>query len=131
MMRANWPAPPCIKTYTTLRSSEFKLGERSQLKDILDLPSEPIWLNQIHGTTAVPALIANQDKEADASFTDQPRQVCVVITADCLPILLCHRQGTHVAAIHGGWRGLVNGIIENTLDALALPPEEILVWFGP
>lgn len=145
-----WPAPLNIHAYTTLRSGgvseapyhSFNLGEhvgddekhvqmnRALLKNKLQLPNEPIWLKQTHSTLVLPAttLIG---QEADATFSHQAKQVCTVMTADCLPLLLCNRSGTHVAAIHAGWRGLAHGIIENTLDVLNVPAEDILVWLGP
>jgi polyphenol oxidase len=55
----------------------------------------------------------------------------VILTADCLPITLCNKQGNEVAAIHAGWRGLYNGVIENTLSELASPPSELMAWIGP
>lgn len=150
-IQPNWPAPDNIKACTTLRTGgvsqppyeQFNLAthvgddlkqtleNRTQLKQLLKLPNEPIWLKQIHSTIAVSALPKNNGIEADASFTDQANRVCVVLTADCLPILICNRKGTHVAAVHAGWRGLANGVIETTLKALNLPPQELLVWLGP
>ena len=91
---------------------------------------QPAWLKQVHGLVvadADPAVVA----EADASWTDQPGIACTVMTADCLPALFCDRAGTRVAAAHAGWRGLAGGVLEATLDRLALAPEEVLVWLGP
>jgi YfiH family protein len=143
-IQPDWPAPACIKAYTSLRNSRIGIRQeevtpeptvgdidRSLLKKLLPLPHEPIWLKQTHSTIVVPAIPKNQGVEADASYASCPYEVCAVLTADCLPILLCQRDGTHVAAIHAGWRGLANGIIEATVDALQLPPDEILAWLGP
>ncbi|HSW69022.1 MAG TPA: peptidoglycan editing factor PgeF [Gammaproteobacteria bacterium] len=147
----DWPAPAHVRAATTLRSGgvseapyhTFNLAEnvnddeqavrinRNILKNMLSLPDEPIWLKQIHSQTVVLAETRARGREADASFTHQTGQVCVVTTADCLPVLVCNRRGTSVAAIHAGWRGLANGIIENTLQAMSLSPLDILVWLGP
>lgn len=139
----NWPAPLAIKAYTTLRTptthpayGEQSLREKipainSRLQKLFSLPEEPIWLTQKHTVTAIEALPENKYQMADASFTDQPNRVCIVFTADCLPLLICTKQATHVAAIHAGWRGLANGIIEATLQALQQSPDELLVWLGP
>ena len=151
LLLPNWPAPQNIKAYTTLRSGgvsaapfdTFNLAthvgdnsqhvekNRDQLKKILNLPADPIWIEQTHSTIVLPALPQNRNKSADATFTNQVNQVCVVLTADCLPILLCDRAGTHVAAIHAGWRGLSNGIIENTLQVMHIPSNNLLAWLGP
>lgn len=141
VIEPQWPAPPCIKAYTTLRSSGIGVRQtaertpgnvnRPRLKQVLNLPANPIWLNQTHSTIALPALTEHNGQEGDAVFTQTTQQVCAVLTADCLPLLICHRLGTHVAAIHAGWRGLAQGVIEATLQALQLPPEDILVWLGP
>jgi YfiH family protein len=130
-IQPHWPAPAHIKAYTTTRLSGDINTDREQLKTRIPLPEEPVWLRQTHSIIALPAQAKNRYKEADASFSDSPRQICAVLTADCLPILLCHHKGTHVAAIHAGWRGLVNGIIESTLAALNLPPDTLLAWLGP
>lgn len=146
-----WPAPSHIKAYTTLRSGgvskppfdQFNLAthvgdneahvlqNRKILKETLGLPADPIWIEQTHSTIAINAHPDNRECEADASFSNELNQVCVVLTADCLPILLCNKKGTYIAAIHAGWRGLANGIIESTLIELNLPNEEWLAWLGP
>lgn len=94
------------------------------------LPAEPVWLQQVHGTVAI-ELPAMAGSIADAAWTRQPGQVCVVMTADCLPILLCNQAGTAVAAIHAGWRGLCDGVIESTVRAMSESPRNLMAWLGP
>ncbi len=140
-IQPSWPAPTGIKAYTTLRHSEIGYRQstertpgdidRARLKNLLQLPNDPIWLNQVHSATAVEAIPAHDGLAADAVFTNQPNRVCAVLTADCLPVLVCNKQGTQIAAIHAGWRGLANGVIEATLQSLQIPPDETLVWLGP
>jgi YfiH family protein len=134
----NWPAPANIKAYTTTRLGWGEPGCRAwmpeaadKLVTVLQLPDKPIWLKQHHGTKVVEAVPAQCGMEADASFSYTANQICLVETADCLPILICNRQGTYVSAIHAGWRGLANGIIEASLQALAQPADELLIWLGP
>ncbi len=103
---------------------------RALLKKVL--PSEPVWLNQVHGTTVVDAENVTGLPDADASFTRKPRVVSVIMTADCLPVLLCDRKGTVIAAAHAGWRGLAGGVLGNTVDALRQGSDsEIMAWLGP
>ncbi|MDR3492813.1 MAG: peptidoglycan editing factor PgeF [Gammaproteobacteria bacterium] len=133
---ADWPAPTRVKAYSTLRHSGVSQTPRTELNqqrliELFKLPEPPTWIQQTHSVIPAEALQANQNKEADAVFTHQTNKVCAVVTADCLPVLLSTSTGSHVAAIHAGWRGLLNGIIENTLDALHLPTDDILVWLGP
>lgn len=150
-LKPNWPAPNNINAYTTLRTGgksqapydQFNLANhvgdepslvqknRTILKNELKLPNDPIWIEQIHGITALKAIPENRHCEADASFTNEQDQVCVILTADCLPVLICNTEGTHVAAIHAGWRGLVNGIIEQTVKQMGLPGESLMAWLGP
>jgi len=140
-IKADWPAPAQVKTYTTTRDgwggryphpSHLSLaGEGESLRSLLHLPSDPVWLNQIHGTTVVEANPGNTEQTADASYAIESKRVCVISTADCLPVLICNKNGTHVAAIHAGWRGLAAGIIENTVTAINQPASDLLVWLGP
>ncbi|MDF7680171.1 purine nucleoside phosphorylase YfiH [Enterobacteriaceae bacterium ESL0689] len=96
------------------------------------LPSDPIWLEQIHGTTVLQLDgDPDQSQRADASYCRIPGRVCAVMTADCLPVLFCNRAGTEVAAAHAGWRGLCDGVLEETIACFADKPENILAWLGP
>lgn len=129
-IKPNWPAPAHVKAYTTLRNV-WDDHPNDKIKSLLSLPSDPLWITQKHTNIVVEATVENQHKIADASFSVHPNHVCVVLTADCLPVLICNKQGTHVAAIHAGWRGLASGVIEATIDALQQPADDLLVWLGP
>lgn len=150
-LKPNWPAPASIKAYSTCRTggvsegpyASFNLGlsagdehahvmeNRQRLAEMLALPDTPIWIKQIHSNIAVPATPENRFTEADASYTREKNRVCIVMTADCMPILLCNQQGTEVAAIHAGWRGMSSGIIEATIKGLHSPRSDLLAWLGP
>ena len=131
-IKPNWPAPHNIKAYTSTKHSWDGNQENiSHLTSLLHLPNPPIWLAQIHSTDVVNAEPSSTRAIADASFTSEKNRICTALTADCLPILICNQPGTHVAAIHAGWRGLANGIIENTIQALSLPHDDLLIWLGP
>ncbi len=145
----DWPAPANVRALQTLRMGgcspapwdSLNLGDhvgddparvaanRGNLRE--QLPAEPLWLNQVHGTTVVDAASAVQRVAADATFSRRPGAVCAVMTADCLPVLFCDRAGTVVAAAHAGWRGLLDGVLENTVAAMQVPPGELLAWLGP
>lgn len=147
----NWPKPPNVHAYTTTRCGgyseanyhSFNLGDhvgdqpqhvqtnRELLMSHLHLPNEPFWLEQTHSNRVVIADQSATDQNADASITRTANTVCTILTADCLPILLTNIQGTEVAAIHAGWRGLANGIIKNSIEKMHSPPNEILAWLGP
>ncbi len=149
VIKANWPAPKNINAFTTTRIggcsqgpfASFNLGHHvedddnhvNQNRQLLQqqLPSEPLWLQQVHGNTVVQADLCNSYPKADAAFTSQASKVCCILTADCLPILLCDKQGKHIAAIHGGWRSLATNIIANTLQEMKVPPQDTLAWLGP
>ncbi len=106
------------------------LGNRTLLKQQAQLPADPEWLNQTHSTDVI-TLSDTSCRKGDASITQQINQVAVVLTADCLPLLVCNQQGTEVAAIHAGWKGLLDGIVINTIRAMASSPADLLVWLGP
>ncbi|MEW6352861.1 MAG: peptidoglycan editing factor PgeF [Pseudomonadota bacterium] len=147
----DWPAPACVRAYSTTRRGgvsappygEFNLAahvgddvhgvreNRARLAARLDLPAPPLWLDQVHGARVVDAAATDATPQADAAYTSAPRTVCAVLTADCLPLLLCDRAGTRVAAVHAGWRGLAAGVIEATLRAMQMPGSELLAWMGP
>lgn len=95
------------------------------------LPSEPVWLEQVHGVSVVDAANADCRPRADASISSRAGAVCVVMTADCLPLLLCNTDGTVVGAVHAGWRGLCAGMIENAVRAMRVPPPSLMAWLGP
>jgi hypothetical protein len=145
----DWLAPPGVRALTTTRRGgvsaapwdSFNLGDhvgddpqavaanRALLRR--ELPAEPLWLSQVHGTRCVDAATAAPRIEADASFTRQRGVVCAVLTADCLPVLLCDDSATVVAIAHAGWRGLAAGVIEATVGAMAVPGERLMAWLGP
>jgi len=109
-------------------------ANRALLRQELELPSEPLWLRQVHGIGVVDAdsdILAATPPEADAAVTRQRARVLAVLVADCLPVLLCRRDGTAIAVAHAGWRGLAAGVIEAAVAALGGPPGEILAWLGP
>jgi YfiH family protein len=95
------------------------------------LPGQPAWLQQVHGAAVVDAAAVPAGTRADASFSVLPGVVCAILVADCMPVLFTDRSGSRVAAAHAGWRGLVGGVLEATLSASGLRPDETLAWIGP
>ncbi len=95
------------------------------------LPGDPFWLKQVHGTVAVNVDKWPEINQGDAAYARQPGNVCAVMTADCLPVLFCDRQGAVVAAAHAGWRGLLAGVLESAVGAMQVVPGNILAWLGP
>ncbi|SCW99247.1 MULTISPECIES: peptidoglycan editing factor PgeF [unclassified Pseudomonas] len=144
----DWPAPARVKACVTTREGGVSLAPFDSLNlgdHVGDDPMAvaenrrrlidrfvitPAWLQQVHGIAVVEA-DPTQVATADASWTATPGIACTAMTADCLPVLFCNRAGTRVAAAHAGWRGLANGVLEATLDSLAVPANEILAWLGP
>jgi len=104
---------------------------RLRLRNALGLPHDPLWLNQVHGTAVAEATSHEVPPTADASFARSPGQACAVLTADCLPVLFCDRDGTSVAAAHAGWRGLAGGVLASALHAMSVAPDRVLAWLGP
>lgn len=121
-LRADWPAPGNIIAGTTLRTGDIAA---------VGLPGKPCWLNQLHGTCVVEAGNFDVPPGADAAIGSKPGDVCVVKTADCLPVLLCSSDGSEVGIAHAGWRGLAAGIIENTVAEMTHDPDGLLAWLGP
>lgn len=148
---AAWPAPENIHAGTTTRKggysksvfSSFNLAEhvgddagtvrknRDFLRQYLDLPEEPFWLQQVHGNIIVNLPHGRKNPEADGSYSRDPGQVCAVLTADCLPLLLCNRAGTEIAAVHVGWRGLCADIVSRALETFTCRNNQLLAWLGP
>ncbi len=118
----NWPAPANIHALSTTRN--MTLGE-------LDLPYKPLLLHQVHGAHIIVADKMKEDLQADGSYTQNSNIICIVKTADCLPILMCNKQGTCVAALHAGWKSLGAGIVESAIEKIPALPEDLLAWFGP
>jgi len=151
MIIPNWKKPTMVSAMSSTREHGFSVGcyqglnlgdhvgddrwcvekNRQWLLEKRMLPSLPIWLNQTHSTQVV---ILNEWTEklldADGIFTTTPGIVCSIMTADCLPILLVNKAGTEIAAVHAGWRGLVNGIIKNAIDCFS-EPGQVIAWIGP
>jgi YfiH family protein len=146
-----WPAPPGVRVISTLRlggSSEGPYASmnlaghvgdaaanveanRRLLRRAARLPSEPMWLEQVHGTDIVSHDGRSDVPRADAAMTRGRGRVCAVMTADCLPVVLADRDGSRVAVVHAGWRGLAQGVIEAAVHALHCPPKELVAWLGP
>ncbi len=143
----DWPAPANVRAIQTTRQGGVSRApydslnlashvgdsslavEQNRMRLASLFPSEPVWLQQVHG-----AVVADADRavclpQADACIAR--RGVCVVMTADCLPILLCDKAGTVVGAAHAGWRGLAAGVIEATVLAMEVAPENLMAWLGP
>lgn len=106
---------------------------RQLLRTTLALPNEPIWLEQVHGVEVIELRDSSLSKPpvADGIITQIPGQVLSIMTADCMPLLLCNAQGTEIAAVHGGWRSLAAGIIEKTVSHMQSPAKELIAWSGP
>jgi len=105
---------------------------RKRLYAAGNLPSKPVWLEQVHGKDVLTLAGEPYDsKRADASYSNTPGTVCAVMTADCLPVLFCNQSGTEVAAAHAGWRGLCEGVLEETVACFNDSPANIIAWLGP
>lgn len=148
-----WNAPANVRAAFTLRVGGVSEGpfaslntgthvgdapahvaeNRRRIHAALDLPSEPLWLNQVHGTAVFDAQSGSGSAPptADAAATRKPDTVVAIQVADCLPVLFAARDGSAVAAAHAGWRGLVAGVLENTVQSLELPGAELVAWLGP
>jgi YfiH family protein len=146
----DWPAPAHVRAAVSERSGGVSVGRyaslnlathvgdapeavvenRHRLAQALDLPSEPAWLKQVHGTR-IADLDSAWSGPADGAVTCRPGVVCAILTADCLPVLLTDRKGTRIGAAHGGWRGLAAGVLPAAVAAMGRPAAELLAWLGP
>jgi len=149
VIKADWDAPSCIRVMTTTRQDGYSKNEwsslnlathvgddlndvnknREKLIDELNLPSIPAWLNQTHSTNV--NTIECHNEEADAFYTTTPGVVGVVLTADCLPLVLTNKEGTAISVIHAGWRGLADGIIEKSAACFDEKTPAYYAWLGP
>jgi YfiH family protein len=146
----DWPAPESVGAFVTTRETGPSQGPFAAFNPAENLGDNPdhvalcrrqlekevgdgrplLWLNQVHGARVQQAFAA-EPPEADAAVATNRDYACVVLTADCLPVFLCDRRGERVAVAHAGWRGLAGGVIEATVGAMGLPPEELMAWLGP
>ena len=146
-----WPAPKNVKAVITTRKGgvskspydSFNLAmhvddnaddvatNRERLKQSLQLENEPVWLTQTHSNKVVEASSYIASDEADACYTSEVNKPCTVLTADCLPILICNKQGTWVEAIHAGWQGIARRVIEASILAYPGQKTELMAYFGP
>lgn len=104
---------------------------RRILRQKLDLPAEPVWLDQVHGTTVCDEHACAEKRRADAAYTERPGVVLAVLTADCLPVFFASRDGCEIGVAHAGWRGLEAGVLEATLDHFKARSADIIAWLGP
>ena len=146
----DWPVPETVRAVMTTRRGGFSTGpyasfnlashvgdderavaaNRQRLRDALSLPGEPQWLDQVHGRK-VATLSQPVMESADAAVAFEPGPVAAVLTADCLPLLLASRAGDRVGIVHAGWRGMVLGVVEAAVAALAGDPGDLVAWLGP
>lgn len=150
----DWPAPARVGALVTTRYGgdsvppydSFNLGthvgddlasvrrNRRLLRGVLPELRRLQWLNQVHGNrvvTVAPGLAPLPRRQADAGCIEQPGDGVAVLTADCLPVLLCARDGHVAAAAHAGWRGLLNGVLENTVRVMGVRGSNLMAWLGP
>lgn len=150
-LEPDWPAPARVKAVITTRQGGISrppydslnlalhVGDkptvvaknRALLREACDLPAEPFWLQQVHGCDVVDVASDHPGCEADAVYSRVAGQVCAVMTADCLPLLMADRAGREVCAVHAGWRGLAGGVVESAMSRFMAEPQELLVWLGP
>jgi YfiH family protein len=153
LLKMEWDLPPGVRAAFTTRlggmsvapwdsfnlathvddNPEHVAANRARLRDLLGLGSEPFWLNQVHGVevAGLAAKLASAAPDADASVTSRPGMACVVMVADCLPVLFTTLDGSRVGAAHAGWRGLASGVLEQTVRAIGVPGNQLRAWLGP
>jgi hypothetical protein len=153
VLRPGWSGALSVRAAMTLRSGGISVApfdtlnlgthvgddpsavheNRRRVLESLQLPSEPAWLEQVHGTTVInlDEAQSNTPPRADAAVARTPSRVCVIQVADCMPVLFAARNGSVIGAAHAGWRGLANGVLEATITAMKYDPTDLLVWLGP
>lgn len=151
LLTPDWPAPARVRACITTRmggnsngnyktnnlalhvgdDAEIVEANRLALVQQLSLKRNPQWLEQVHGIKVARARDDKLVRTADAAYTTETGLACVVMTADCLPILLCDRDGTQVAAVHAGWRGLAKGVVARAVQQFAIPAGQLLAYLGP
>ena len=150
-LEPDWPAPVRVKAIMTTRlggssrppydslnlalhvgdEASLVAQNRTLLRESCGLPAEPFWLQQVHGCDVADVAGDLPGCEADAVYSRTSGQVCAVMTADCLPLLMTNRAGSEVCAVHAGWRGLSEGVIESAVSRFRAATPELLVWLGP
>ena len=164
LIAPEWNAPPGVGSVMTTRRGGVSIApwdslnvgvhvgdspiavleNRMRVRKEGRLPSEPVWLDQVHGTSVVELDAANTPRtanaeqlmdsrrpRADAAVTRCEGVVCAIQVADCLPVLFAARDGSVVGAAHAGWRGLASGVLGATVAAMGTPSAEIVAWLGP
>ena len=149
LIHPSWPAPMNVRAIQTTRLGgvsappydSLNLGDHvsdnaqhvARNRQLLApfVPTEPVWMHQVHGVSVLDAATSSCVECADAAYTNQTNVVCVTMTADCLPVLLCDQGGTVVAAVHAGWRSLCDGVIEATIKSMQVDGQQLMAWLGP
>ncbi|CAO1659658.1 peptidoglycan editing factor PgeF [Salinicola sp. NYA28a] len=154
LLLPDWPAPSTVGAFVTTRETGPSRGDFAAFNPAAHVGDDPdtvvrcrdrlvteigdqrplLWLDQVHGARVVQhyqSRYRRQPPQADASVAFDRRHACVILTADCLPVFFCDRQGTRVGLAHAGWRGLAGGVLEASVAALGVDPEELMVWMGP
>ena len=137
----DWTAPAPVRAFSTTRngvggrSVDFAPARTDPVSRALlnrFLPGEPLWLAQAHGTAVASAdIVHGRAPQADVAVSRSPGNVCAVLSADCLPVLLADRRGSVVAAAHAGWRGLASGVLEASVRSMQVEPADVVAWLGP
>lgn len=150
LVRPDWPAPGNIRAFSTTRRGGVSRGPWASLNlgpncgdepaNVLEnrrriarlLPAEPLWMEQVHGARV---LESGEDgtghEQADARVESAPGRVVTIMSADCLPVLLCDEDGARIGAAHAGWRGIAAGVIEATVERMEASPGRLMAWLGP
>jgi polyphenol oxidase len=151
LIAPDWPPLPGVRAAFTLRTGGVSTGSyesfniathvgddsaavienRTRLRAALSLPSEPVWLEQVHGTSVADLDVAWPSRRADAAVTHIADRVCAIQVADCMPVLFATDDGLRIGAAHAGWRGLAGGVLEATVAAMRCVPARVSAWLGP